>query len=203
MKLYITEGSPYARIVRVMIIEKGLQDRIEIVVAQTRQANSPYYAINPSGRVPYLVSDDAVGLEESALICAYLDRLDGKPMFNKPAGARGWEARRLEALARSMMDGLAVWSRENGRPENERSPTIIKHETARGARMADVWASLIDHPWMHGTLNMAQITLACALGMEARNPALRWRAGRPKLNDWYERMAARPSFAATAAPPPR
>lgn len=200
MKIYITEGSPYARIARVVVIEKGLQDRVEIVYAQTRKADSPYYAINPSGRVPYLIRDEGAALEESALIVAWLDQLDGQPMFHLPAGEAGWEARRLEALARSLMDGLAVWSRENGRPENERSPTIIQHEAARSARMADVWEKEIDHPWMHGTLNMAQITLACALGMDARNADWRWRPGRPKLTAWFERFAARPSFAATAPP---
>ena len=51
MKLYITEGSPYARIARVLIIEKELQSRVEIIFAQTRSTNSPYYHINPSGRV--------------------------------------------------------------------------------------------------------------------------------------------------------
>ncbi len=203
MKLYITEGSPYARIARVVIIEKALESRVEIIYAKTRMADSPYYQINPSGRVPYLIRGDGVALEESQLICAYLDQLDGKPVFNLPAGEPGWEARRLEALARSLMDGLAVWSRENARAANERSPTTIKHETARAARMADVWEKAIDHPWMQGTLNMAQITLACALGMAARNPDWHWRPGHPELCAWFERIAARPSLAATAPPPLR
>jgi glutathione S-transferase len=73
MKLYITPGSPYARIARVVVLEKELENRVEIIAAQTRVACSPYYGINPSGRVPYLIRDDGVGLEESALICAYLE----------------------------------------------------------------------------------------------------------------------------------
>jgi glutathione S-transferase len=52
MKLYITLGSPYARMARIVVLEKGLQDRVEVIVAKTRAADSPYYAINPSGRVP-------------------------------------------------------------------------------------------------------------------------------------------------------
>lgn len=200
MKLYITPGSPYARIARIVVLEKGLGRRVEIIAAQTRLANSPYYRINPSGRVPCLVRDDGVGLEESAVICAYLDHLDGSPAFDLPAGDRGWEARRLEALARSLLDGLSVWGREILRPQNERSPTVVQHEAHRGARMADLWEAQIDHPWMRGPLNMAQITLACALGLEARNPDLHWRPGRPKLCDWYGPIAARASFAATAPP---
>ena len=200
MKLYITPGSPYARMARIVVLEKGLQSRVEIIVARTRAADSPYYGINPSGRVPYLIREDGVGLEESALICAYLDHLDGKPAFDLPGEGPPWEARRLEALARSLLDGLSVWLREILRPENERSPGVIQHETERARRMADLWEREIDHPIMHGPLNRASLTLACALGLEARNPGFRWRAGHPKLCAWFDPIAARPSFAATAPP---
>ncbi len=200
MKLYITPGSPYARMARIVVLEKRLQSRVETIVAKTRTAGSAYYGINPSGRVPYLVREDGVGLEESALVCAYLDHLDGKPALESPGDERIWEARRLEALARSMLDGLSVWGREILRPENERSPAVIQHETDRAVRMAELWEHEIDHPLMRGALNMVQITLACGLGLEARNPGFRWRARHPKLSAWFDLIAARPSFTATAPP---
>jgi glutathione S-transferase len=202
MKLYITDGSPYARIARVVVLEKKLQARVEICAAQTRAADSPYYQINPSGRVPYLLRDDGVGLEESALICEYLDHIDGRPAFDLPGGEQRWEARRLEALARSMIDGLAVWAREIRRPQNERSPTIIQHEADRAARFTDLWEQEISHPLMGGPLNLAQITLACAFGLEPRLPAFRSRARHPRVSDWLTRIAERPSIAATAQKAP-
>jgi glutathione S-transferase len=202
MKLYITPGSPYARMARIIVLEKRLESRVEIIAAKTRVADSPYYSINPSGRVPYLIGDDGVGLEESAVICAYLDHLDGSPGFDLPAGDQAWEGRRLEALARSMVDGLAVWGREIVRPQEERSPTVIQHEADRSRRMANLWEREIDRPLMRGALNMAQLTLACALGLEARNPHFHWRPGHPRLCDWFGPIAARPSFAATAPPRP-
>jgi glutathione S-transferase len=196
MKLYVTPGSPYARMARIVVIEKGLENRVEVVFAKTRTPDSPYYKINPSGRVPYLVRDDGVAMEESAVICAYLDRLDGKASFEQ----HDWEARRLEALARSLMDGLTVWLRELYRPPSERSPGVIRHEIDRAARMVELWEREIGHAYMRGALNMAQITLACALGLEARNPDFGWRSGHPRLCDWYGPIAARPSFAATTPP---
>jgi glutathione S-transferase len=199
MKLYVTPGSPYARLARIVVIEKQLESRVEIVFAKTRTAGSPYYAINPSGRVPYLVRDDGVGIEESALICAHLDHADGRPMLEWRA-ADAWEGRRLEALARSMCDGVSVWLRELYRPEHERSPGVIEHERQRSLRMAGLWEREIVHPLMSGALNMAQLMLACGLGVEARLPALDWRSGHPKLVQWFERFAARPSFVATAPP---
>ena len=52
MKLYVTYTSPYARLARIVVREKALADRVEIIEAKTRTADSAYYQINPSGRVP-------------------------------------------------------------------------------------------------------------------------------------------------------
>jgi len=185
---------------RIVVLEKGLESRVETIVAKTRVADSPYYAINPSGRVPYLIAEGGVGMEESALICAYLDHLDGEPALNLPGVDQSWEAPRLEALARSMLDGLSVWGREISRPENERSPGVIEHEKERAERMAGLWEREIGHQLMHGALNMVQITLACGLGLEARNPGFRWRTRHPRLSEWFDKIAARSSFTATAPP---
>lgn len=200
MKLYITEGSAYARMARVVVIEKGLEKAVEVIPAKTRLANSSYYSVNPSGRVPYLVRDDGVGLEESAVICAFLDQVAGNPTLAVPAGTDPWEGRRLEASARSMLDGLSVWLREISRPSSEQSPAVVQHEATRSERMIDMWERHIEHPLMAGSLNMLHITLACALGLEARVPHFRWRAGHPRLERWYEQVASRPSFTSTAPP---
>jgi glutathione S-transferase len=201
MKLYITPGSPYARMTRVVVHEKGLGDRVEIVTASTRTAQSPYYEINPSGRVPYLVREDGVGLEDSALICAYLDHLDGVPTFDLPPDVdHPWEARRLEAVARSTLDGFSVWARELARAENERSPALIRHERDRAARLLHVWEREIAHPLMRNGLHLVHLALACALGLEARIPELRWGGEHPRLRAWFDEIAARPSFVATAPP---
>src|SRR5438874_5342249 len=108
MKLYVTFTSPYARLARMLVAEKGLEARVEIVEAKTRTPGSPFYRINPSGRVPYLVDDAGVGMEDSQLICAYLDSLDGKPRLHRSGADPDWPNRRLEASARSMLDGISV-----------------------------------------------------------------------------------------------
>jgi glutathione S-transferase len=200
VKLYVTYTSPYARIVRVVILEKRLERKIELIAARTRIAESSYYKINPSGRVPYLVRADGVGLEDSTLICKYLDHIDGASIFEPPSGEQGWEARRLETMARSMLDGLAVWGRELSRLGNEGSSLILEHESNRSRRMADLWEANIEHPLMRGELNMAQIALISGLHLELRNPGFVWRDDRPKLSEWACWMAKRPSIAATMPP---
>ncbi|NNL84421.1 MAG: hypothetical protein HKP27_02155, partial [Myxococcales bacterium] len=156
--LYQTRTSPYARMVRIVLAEKGLEDRFAILEAQTRQAESPYYAVNPSGRVPYLERSDGPGLEDSRLIIEYLDGLRSPTQF-----AGDFEVRRLESVARSMLDGLAVLARECRRPESEQSPTIVAHERARAARFADLWEREVAHPLMREGFNVAQLTLVVTL----------------------------------------
>ena len=204
MKLHITPGSPYARIARIVVIEKGLQDRVEVVLAKTRTPDSPYYMINPSGRVPFLERDDGPGYEDSPLICLYLDGLGGKPALHPADGPAGMEMRRIEAMARSMLDGLSVWGREIiYRPEGMRSEMIMAHEAARAMRLADAFEREMANPVLTGPLNIAQITLGCTVDGPSM-PLLgerEWRSACPKLAAWAEKIAARPSFTATKAPP--
>jgi glutathione S-transferase len=203
MQLYISPGSPYARIVRILVIEKGLSNKVEVIAAKTRTTDSPFYQINPSGRVPHLVCADGLALEDSALICSYLDHLEGRPSFALPAGGQGFEARRLEALVRSTLDGLAVLGREKWRPANEQSPKIVLHETERAKRLLNLWEQQIDHPLFQGQLNMVQIVFGCTLGFADLIPEFSWRTTHPKLHSWFEPMSARPSFLETKPPEPK
>ncbi|MDX2155644.1 MAG: glutathione S-transferase N-terminal domain-containing protein [Hyphomicrobiaceae bacterium] len=198
MKLYITPTSPYARVARIVVLEKLLSDRVEIVEARTRTPDSPYYRVNPSGRVPFLVTDDGVGMEDSGLIAAFLDRLDGRPSLTPPPADAAWAYGRLESYARSLTDGISVWVREMRRPEGERSPTILAHELARGTRLADFWEREIGHPAMQGPLNLAQLLLLVGLDFAAAFGMAELEKGRPKLAAWCRALRERPSVAATA-----
>ena len=113
MKLYVTFTSPYARLARILVLEKALEGRVEIIAAKTRATNSPYYQINPSGRVPYLIDDSGVGMEDSQLICAYLDSLDGKPRFHaldaKRIGLISGLSSRRATCAKASAYGYARW----------------------------------------------------------------------------------------------
>lgn len=200
MQLYVTLTSPYARLARIVVIEKGLEGRVEIVPAKTRVPDSPYYKVNPSGRVPYLVDAAGVGMEDSQLICAYLDHLDGKPRLHPQASDPGSDNRRLEASARSMLDGIAVWAREIRRPENERSPTTLAHEAARTQRMGDVFEARLAGPVLQGPTTMAHLILAVAVETAGSRGLGDLTNGRPQLAAWMHRMSELPSMRATVPP---
>jgi len=200
MKLYVTFTSPYARLARIVVMEKALNDRVEVIEARTRTRDSPYYKINPSGRVPYLVDDAGIGMEDSQLVCAYLDSLDGHPRFHDPAGGADWAYLRLEFMARSMCDGISVWTREMVRPANERSPTVLAHENARSNRMADTFESCMADPLMRGAPRIGHLVLAVALERARYCGLDGLTTGRPRLAEWMGGMSDLPSMRKTAPP---
>lgn len=200
MKLYITYISPYARLARILVIEKGLSERVEILEAKTRTVDSPYYRINPSGRVPYLIDNDGIGTEDSQLICYYLDGLDGKPRFHQPLRDSDWAYRRLEATARGFCEGIAVWIRETHRPENERSLTLLAHEVARAARLADVFEAEVKRPLLQEQPCMAHLLLAVSLEVARARGLGDLTNTRPALAAWLRPISEMPSFRATAPP---
>jgi glutathione S-transferase len=200
MKLYVTLTSPYSRLARIMVLEKALDDRVEVIAAKTRAKDSPYYQINPSGRVPYLIDESGVGMEDSQLICAYLDSLDGKPRFHDARRQTDWAYQRLEFAARNLCEGICVWVREMARPENERSPTTLAHEKSRAQRVADAFEQHVASPLMQGAPSMAHLILAVALDVAAKRGFGDLTTGRPQLAAWMRSMSERPSMQKTTPP---
>jgi glutathione S-transferase len=118
MKLYVTPTSPYAQLASIVRLENDLADRVELVWTRTRIPNDPMFAINPSGRIPFLLLEDGTGYEDTDVIVSYLDSLVPPRKFEPPGGEAYWPFRRLHAMARSMLDGVSVWAREGLRPKN-------------------------------------------------------------------------------------
>jgi len=72
MQLYVTPFSPYGRMTRILLREKRLQHRVDERFAVTRKKDSPYYKINVSGRVPYFIASDGIGLNVKPLTLCHL-----------------------------------------------------------------------------------------------------------------------------------
>jgi glutathione S-transferase len=98
---------------------------------------------------------ESICVEDSQLICAYLDDLDGEPRLHHALHESDWAYRRLEANARSMCEGVCVWVRQKNLPESERSPMVLAHEVARTQRMADFFEARVSDPLMHRPLGMS------------------------------------------------
>jgi len=202
MQLFYVPGSPYARMVRIALIETGLAGRVEHREVTLRDPASTLLAFNAVGRVPSLRLEDGAVLTETLLILPFLDRLHDGPriMPQTPAG--------LAAMGRAvgMLDGIAVWNRALRLPPEQRAPAVLALEETRANRVADVLERDLAGGGYgrggDGAVDGAMLALGCALGYcERRHTVWHWRAGRPALSAWFDRVAARASFQATVPPP--
>jgi glutathione S-transferase len=200
-KLHVTLTSPYARVARAALIEHSLEQDIEVVVAKTRQHGSPYYEITSSGRVPFLERADGTSLEETDIICAYFDEVGKGSPLSRAMSLDEWAYGRLHGLARSYIDGVGVWGREVRRPLDEQSPTIIAHERSRNERLARLWEQEITQPLMTGDLNIAQLTLYCAMDALEAYTGIEATPSHPNLQAWRGKLSVRRSLSSTPPPP--
>jgi len=150
--------------------------------------------------VPYLVDDAGIGMEDSQLICAYLDGLDGSPRLHHALSESDWAYRRLEATARSMCEGVCVWVRQMNLPASERSATVLAHEAARSQRMADLFEARMSDPLMRRAPCMAYLILAVSLDLSRKRGPGDLTNGRPALAAWMRGMSDLPAMRATALP---
>ena len=78
MRLFINTTSPYARIARIALREKGFDQVCEQIV--NPWADDPdLMAVNTAGRVPVLVTDSGENIAESLLIVLWLEDLRPNP----------------------------------------------------------------------------------------------------------------------------
>jgi glutathione S-transferase len=200
MKLYNSPLSPFARKCRIVALELGLADSLELV-AQSVSPVTPdakyLQNANPLGKIPALLLDDGRALYDSHVICEYLCALAGDTRL-VPAGDARWDVLTRQALASGMTDAIILVRYETAlRPEALRWADWSAGQTRKfeeGLAQFEATADRLDGP-----LDLAQIALACALAYtDARFPDLGWRARAPAVARWHAEIERRPHFVATA-----
>ena len=196
MKLRYSATSPFVRKVLVLAIELGLDKKIERQPTNPNDAASDLAKQNPLVKVPSLQLDDGSSLYDSPVICEYLDSLAGNK-FHPASGPARWTALRRQALADGVMDAGVLVRGEMLRPAGEKSEGFIARQKVKMANSLDALEAEADK--LGDRLDIGLIAIAAALGyVDFRFAADNWRAKRPKLARWYDRIAQRPSMQATA-----
>lgn len=198
MKLYYTNTSPFARIVRLAILELGIADRLEMAIADPWTEESGLYRVNPLEKVPALELDDGRILVDSLTIAEYLDRtLGGNRLL--PLDPEGWvRERRLAALAHGVIEaGVARLIERLRRPESYRWAGWDARQKAKMVRTLDLLEGEVSG-FIGAETGLGRIALAAALGyMDFRFADDAWREGRSNLAAWYAAVAERPAMQQT------
>ena len=196
MRLFYSATSPYVRKVMACATVLDLVGRIERLTTNPWESPPELLAQNPLAKVPCLLTDDALALFDSPVICEYLDHLGRGSLF-PPAGAARWRALKQQAVADGIMDAAILRRLDSARPEEAARAAAMERQRLAVTRGLDALEA--EPPPDH--VDIGTISVACAVGyLDFRYAHEPWRLGRPKLERWFEAMRERPEIAGTAPP---
>ena len=192
MKLYGTPISPFTR--KAMVVARELD--LKLTVLPRPDDAAEFRRINPLGKIPALVLDDGSVLFDSPVICEYLNQAGGGKFFPGKsiwsASNGQWKALVLQALGDGIADAAVARIMESRQPAPNQAQ--IDHQM----QAVEAGLDALERIKFSSSITIGEIAVACALGcIDFRLPDLDWRAKRPKLALWYEKMAAYPSMLAS------
>jgi glutathione S-transferase len=182
-------ASPFGRKVKITADLLGLNDRIEVVLADTNDPNDALRRQNPLGKIPTLVLDSGETLYDSRVIVEYLDHLAGGGKVI-PVGEARFRVLREQALADGIMDAALLQVYEGRyRDEAKHEPKWLDLQAGKVGRGLDFAEAHLSTPGQ--ALHVGQIALACALGYLDLRFEGRWRTSYPKLVAWLDDFSGR------------
>ena len=196
-KLISATPSPYARKVRIALIEKGLPFELLTEVPWHGSTATPRY--NPLEKLPVLLLEDGSSVYESSYILQYLE-LKHPQVPLVPADPDGWlAARRLEVLCDGICDAVVLSLFEKMRPAGGSSEWLARQRRKINGGVAAMAALVGTREWAVGdTFGLGDIAVGTALGyLLVRFKDMEWRALYPNLAAYSERIEQRPSFRQT------
>ena len=198
MKLIGTHTSPFVRKVRIVLAEKKID--YEFVIDSPWLGDSQVQNINPLGKIPVLLLDDATPLFDSRVIVEYIDNVTpNAKLFPTPSRER-IDVKRWEALADGICDAAALTFLERKRPTERQDVDWITRQESKLIRGLEYMAEQLgEHAWCMGThFSLADIASGCALGYLAfRFPEIDWSVKHPNLARLYDKLMQRQAFADT------
>lgn len=203
MKLLSAHRAPNPRRVLMFIAEKGIGGiQVENLLLNEQQHRTPEaLARSPFARVPVLQLDDGRWLSETRAICTYLEGLHPEPnLMGTDTAERAFIEMADRQCEHYLMGPLAMWIR-HAHPglavlEGEQVPAYGEKQRLLAHEMAKVFDDRLSRqPWMAGErFTIADITAFCAI--EFARGLMKFRpsdAGLMHLQDWRDRINARPS----------
>ena len=195
MELFLNGTSPYARVVRVVALEKQFGDSLDLSWVDPWSDDAALLGVNPHARVPVLLTDDGVALSESLLICLYLDGVGGARKLLPPA--QQGEVLAQAGVGQGLIDAAfnTVMARKHQGAGAD--ATLLGQRRWRAIeRSLKQLDEQLGVPLTEPLLG--DIIVAVALSyLDFRLPEYAWQQAHPRLADWDALMQVRPSFVAT------
>lgn len=195
MKLLINTTSPYARIARIALWEKGLGE-VPTQIVDPWGDTPELLQANSSGRVPALILDDGQVLTESLLIVLWLERTRSEPSL---LGGDPTDVVARTGVAMGVIDAAVhtlIGRKIVGGPDFDESPVGVRRRRSMAEGLKRIEADLQEPG--EGVPMLDAITAVVTLDyVQFRFPQAGWMPSLPRLERLQQRLRARPAIERT------
>ncbi len=207
IKLWGFDGSTYVRTVKMLLAEKGVTDfeQVPLNVLQGEPKQPAHLQRHPFGKVPVLDHDGMRILETSAIVRYLNDVLPGRSLI--PATPR--DRARMDMVV-GLVDSYGYGALVGGVAAFHLFPDFVggKNDAMRaggietGRKVLEfAMQTRGSSPFIAGELSLADLYLAPILSYVAMTPDHEVLFDVPGFADWWARVQALPSYAATQPSP--
>ena len=194
--------SPYARKVRIALLEKGIPFTLKTEVPWDKSTETPKY--NPLEKLPVLITESGEGVYESRFILEWLEAKHPLPSLLPDSQDERLAARQMEVLADGVCDAFVLhfWERHRA-PEQQSREWLARQRRKIDGGLAEIARRVDRREFAVGSrFGLADIAAATVVSyLTVRYKELDWRGQHPNLAVYADRMEQRPSFAATRPVP--
>jgi glutathione S-transferase len=199
MRLFLSPTSPFAREVKVALVEKGLLDSIEQVVVDPWASPAELLAVNPLSQVPTLELDDGQILTNSTTILQWLEIAHPVPPLLPGTPADSARVLAVAALAHCLIESVVYVVIEGRKPIGQQSDAMLTRRREGINRVLDALERKFTAS--QEAFMLDGLHLGCALEyVDLRLPDFDWRSRCPRLARWLEWASVRPSLKQSAPP---
>ena len=207
LKVISATPSPYARKVRIVLLEKEIPFELITEVPWDSTTQTPQY--NPLEKLPVLILENGGSIYESHFILEYIEaKYEGKspllPIGPEQIDARLF-ARQIEVIADGICDALVLLFFEKQRAEGKRSEEWMARQRRKVDGGLQALAGWIKHDqdyFVCGTFGLADLAAGSVLGyLKVRFPEHPWRETYSHLARYSEKLEERQSFKDTVPVP--
>ncbi|SEB23725.1 glutathione S-transferase N-terminal domain-containing protein [Variovorax sp. YR216] len=200
MQLLANTTSPWVRIARIAMIEKGLD--IEPTIVDPWADDPRLREANAATRVPTLITDDGTPLPESLLIVQWLERERPPPDYPSLLGADALTTLSRAGIALGVIDAAVhtIITRKVTAPVLfDETPVGLRRRRTMAEGMARIEGIAARTPFAgHGIPTLDAICAVVALDyLRFRFADAPWMPAMPTLDTLSRRLRERPSFGKT------
>ena len=198
LKLLSATPSPFARKVRVVLLEKNIP--FELVTINPWNINADIERYNPLGKIPVLITENVETIYDSKFIIEWIEHNYPAPAVFPTDQKAKFRAQQIQVVADGICEALILLFFENMRPDPQQSKPWAERQIKKISNGLQALEQQIsnDEFCVDNTFGIADISVVSAVDyLSLRFKTYEWRDKFTRISKFVARQSARQSFIET------